>query len=796
MKIQIGNEPYLYRPTGLPLEGRLTVYKLNTDVKAKTYTLEGTNFVQAANPVLLHSGLPDDSLFVDVGLYTIRIERYIGPEGQMSVESPDEYFEIVDQYEAGLDFDPQASSANVVDTLEDLQECAVEMKYVTVLWHTSEGDCVPRQYIWDAQSQDTIDGGYVVGSNKSDTGRWILLWGDEILPASVYGVTPANEGNLNGVLSYPATVGSFFLKTAPCVRFQPGDYNNALEWVTDKELVFDGDTRFLGATFTCPRARMMGTFSSYVADFVFTARDAEAHSSWFRTVQGFWQCGAKFLYLDTTNYFANSAIAGVISLADKVIFGNGRLPCTYNTGAHFVVAANTSISGRIFSSADFVRFIADGWGDGVFARTGTWDPGLISQGHHVQFDSIPDLDLFASTERWVATMVERRARISEQVWTDFTLDLQNRRYINSQLNVGTFRDIRNVYCNRLYIGNNGADITLHNVHANEVSAICRYLTVYDSDISFPSEAAISAMWGYDSRINSSMIWRTPSIQCIFERCWIGIVFNRVTNNEHLESLLSFTDCQFQRNVGIQTKNLEMYRCRTDNGAIKIYPYKDGDTYRMRVTLIGNAINSSSPVEFTKIDMIDGRYQEDCYDIVLNWNITGNMFSGNNEGLRMRYWQNRTGSYYTRTFIKGGNGIHSIVYEGNVGQCPDGDMRGVMIADNKAYTEETISGDSKVYKYQGSWKRCLVVPGSLWWNGTILKGPNTLVKWYSWVNSPYNSLTYDMFVHTAWFAYPRAHDDPINNGDFFANALLLFGDYLRIVQRGDGDRNDGVVGKVI
>ena len=372
-----------------------------------------------------------------------------------------------------------------------------------------------------------------------------------------------------------------------------------------------------------------------------------------------------------------------------------------------------SYSGRIFTSADFVRFIADGWGDGVFARSGIWDPGLISQGHHVQFDSTPDLDLFESTERWVATMVERRARISEQVWTDFTLDLQNRRYISSQLNVGTFRDIRNVYCNRLYIGNNGADITLHNVHANEVSAICRYLTVYDSDISFPSEAAISAMWGYDSRINSSMIWRTPAIQCIFERCRIGIVFNRVTNNEHAESLLSFTDCQFQRNVGIQTKNLEMYRCRVDNGAIKIYPYKDGDTYRMRVTLIGNAIDSSSPVEFTKIDMIDGRYQEDCYDIVLNWNITGNMFSGNAEGLRMRYWQNRTGSYYTRTFIKGGSGIHSIVYEGNVGKCPDADMRGVSISDNKAYTEESVSS-STVYKYQGSWKRCLVVPGSLWW----------------------------------------------------------------------------------
>ena len=143
----------------------------------------------------------------------------------------------------------------------------------------------------------------------------------------------------------------------------------------------------------------------------------------------------------------------------------------------------------------------------------------------------------------------------------------------------------------------------------------------------------------------------------------------------------------------------------------------------------------------------------------------------------------------------GSGIHSITYEGNVGNCPSDNMRGVSISDKKAYTEESI-GSNTLYKYTGSWKRCLVVPGSIWWNNTIAQGPNTLVKWYNWVNSPYNSVTYSMFVQTTWFAYPRAHDDPINNGDFFANAILLFGDYLRIVQRGDGDRNDGVVGRII
>ena len=796
MKISLDNSVYIDRTTGNPVEGKLCIYLANTDVLAKTYTYEGNNgYVEAPNPVLLHSGLTDDSLFVELGMYRLTVYRYTGPEGQMSAESPDEYFTQIDEFDFGLDYDIQASMDNVVDTIGDLEKAEPALKFVTVLWHDTAGDCIPRQYFWDAGAQDNIDGGYVVGSEVSDTGRWILLWADEILPCTVYGVTPGDISNLNLLLNYPGTVGSLHLVTAPCVRFVSGTYTPNFTYVTDKELVFDGDAKFTAATFRCPRARVMGNQPSFIADFEFSASDAEAHSSWFRTLQGFWHCGAKYLFLDDTNYFTSTLLTTNVSLADKVVIGNGRLPNTYANGVYFLVGANTSISGRIFSSVDFVRFLSDGWGDGVFVRTGTWDPGLISAGHHVQFDTTPDLDLFESTERWVSTMVERRARMPEVVWSDFTLDLQNRRYSGTTLNAGLFRDIRNVYCKSISVDNSGNNIVFHNVRAEGGNVICNQLVIYDSDITFTNEPSISAMWCYDSRINSSMQWKTASIQAIFERCWIGIVFNRVTNNEHTEALLSFTECQFQHNVGATTKNLEMYRCKTDNGAFKVYPYKSGDNYYLKAVLIGNSFNSAYPVEFTKIDTLDGRYQEECYDCILQWNIVGNTFVGNTEGLRMRYWQNRTGSYYTRTFVKPGSGIHSITYEGNVGNCPSDNMRGVSILGNKAYTKET-EGSNTLYKYTGSWKRCLVIPGSVWWKNTIAQGPNTLVKWYDAVNRPYNSLTYDMYVHTAWFAYPRAHDDPINNGDFFDNAILLFGDYLRIVQSGDGDRNDYVVGRVI
>ena len=71
-----------------------------------------------------------------------------------------------------------------------------------------------------------------------------------------------------------------------------------------------------------------------------------------------------------------------------------------------------------------------------------------------------------------------------------------------------------------------------------------------------------------------------------------------------------------------------------------------------------------------------------------------------------------------------------------------------------------------------------------------------MKYYSWVNSPYNSLTYDMFIQSLWYLYHTSEDEFVENGDFFAMSIMLYNDYLRIVQRGDGDRNDGIIGKVI
>ena len=139
MKIGIDKQPYLDPSTGLPLEGRMSVYMADSDVLADVFVLEGTDFVQTVNPLLIHGGHLDDSLFVEAGLYRLKLERYTGPSDQMSAESPDEYFEQCDVLEVGTDFNVDAHIATQVDTVDALRSVDPAMGAVTVKWYSEPG---------------------------------------------------------------------------------------------------------------------------------------------------------------------------------------------------------------------------------------------------------------------------------------------------------------------------------------------------------------------------------------------------------------------------------------------------------------------------------------------------------------------------------------------------------------------------------------------------------------------------------------------------------------------------------
>jgi hypothetical protein len=790
MKMSLGNQPYLDQNTGLPVEGRIKVYHHGTNVFADLYTIEGSQYVVAPNPQLLHGGYPDASLFIDLGIVDVVLEKYIGAEGQMSILSPDSDFAQIDVFEAGLDYDLTEATADKVDTMADLREANTDLGLVQVTWYSEPGDCCPRTYVWDPLSQNEEDGGYIIRSDNSDTGRWILLWGDEVLPCTVYGVRPGDESNMNLLLNYPETVGSFALQTAPCVRFLPGTYTSTVGFATPKQLCFDKGAQFPYSSFICHSLRMFNLPTSYVSDFSFTSKLAEAHSSWFRTAAAFLTCGAARLIVDKDNYFADSQIRSLITLENQTIefVENTRLPITYVNNGRLKLSKVNIVGTGVFNATDKISFAYTDFKDDWFSQAGAdIDFANFVQCRGTSLNTLR-LDNFKSVQAYVNAI-----RYDGQT----LLDLAGRRI--SGLAVSTFTEIRNVFCDTLNIQMNGQDVVLDNVHCGTLVASCRYLTVQGgSDVHFEYEPFIDVLTGTDSRIASGIKWQRGDIYVNCQKCYIGITFDyRMGDNTTVSQVLRFYDCLFQQNAAIYAKRLEMWRCVTDNNPIKVYPYKDDGVYYLDAIFEGNTFNSNVPIELTKFDVINGVADEDCYDIMLKVKIIGNQFYGNDDGVSMRYWQNRAGNYSLRTFIKEAGG-HQFEYSGNSGKCPAESMRGVMVSDNSAYITYELNG-AILYKYTGSWKRVAVDPNysTTWWYSNTVDANETCVKYYNWVNSPYDSLTYDLFVQNVNF-YRKGRDFAagMGNGDYFSLALGTLNDYIRIVQSGDNDHNHGIVAKVV
>jgi hypothetical protein len=557
-------------------------------------------------------------------------------------------------------------------------------------------------------------------------------------------------------------VGSFSLVTAPCVRFTRGEYTSNTSFVTDKEIVMDGDAKFTLATIQCPKVRVLGSRSSYVGNFVFTSPDAEAHSSWFRTLQGFWKCDASVLYIDGTNYFVSNTLVGNINLGNKKIVGSTHLDAVFGANAFYAVDQSTSVTGRIFNSSDYVK--VSGHGDELWLTAGSWDPGLISAGHHVEWQSTPDLDLFENADRWVETVVERRTRITNM---GDTLDLQNRKVGN--VNAGLFTTIKNLATERLTVNNPTATIVLEKVQTPDARVTCSTLYMDGSDVSFKYEPSVAYFTSRDSYISvSGAAWRSMSMYVALTDCQIeGMDVRKESDNEDYGGGISLTDC-IVHNCKLYAKAMHLFGCNVTQSEIRFLPYFNDGEYHIDPKLVGNRFNTNTPVLFTK-----AIESEDCYNCVLTAEITGNTFNGNADGIECRYWSDRTGINYTRTFIKESTG-NSIVYSGNSGLCPKESGKGMLIGDNTDYVQKDVGGINvyayKNYSFRGFPKFSLM--RTFWYSCNTSGESDTMVKW------KLNEATLPLFLQSFGY-YMVAHDDSLSNGSYFDLCPSTVGSFIKI-----------------
>lgn len=670
MKLSLANTAYIVRDTGLPVEGRMKVFLHESDTYANVYTLEGEEYVQAENPQLLHAGLPEASLFTETGIYDLVIEQYIGQPGNMSVESPDSDFAKIDEFQWGLDFNLESLVANRVDTLDELRDVDPSLKAVTVLWYSEPGDCVPRTYWWDAGSMNIEDGGYVVGSNLSDSGRWILMWDDEILPACVYGVQPGSEANMNLLLNYPSVVGSFGMSTAPCVRFQPGTYTSSVDYATTKELVFDAGAKFTNTTFTCPKVRVFGNSTGYIADFILTRPDAEAHSSWFRTLIRFWTCGAKYLYIDDTNHFTNSVINRTVTVQDKVILGSHRLEATYSDSACIVIN-RCDIGGKIFTPAyDYVRLATDR-GDGMFVSTGNWDAGLVSAGHHIQYDNEPELVQFDSADRWYATMDERKARMGSMM-PKTGLDFMGRT-CSQAVYTTNWSSISNLVADGgVYVTDNeDCGVTLDNVKGNvNVNSAGSNVYLNDCNITIPNTpSGLMSLTSTDSNITvtgSVGLDPTDTALYITGGQWIGYVklSDAHADTYSMHKAVVFTGVTFPTHFCWRVNYISMTRC-TGQVSVDLLPYVNATKFSYAADFTENVFIGPSRIWFTMYGtQNDGHGELDGNVNFAAVRIVYNRFNGTDPyGIKLLRWH----PFTMNTFMSSDTGYCE--YHDNSGACP-------------------------------------------------------------------------------------------------------------------------------
>lgn len=555
------------------VSGRLTVYVHDSNVKADVFTLEGADYVPCDNPMRLdEAGRLVASIFTELGVYDVKLEKYNG----------DGTFEDFDHYEIGIDAKLDQIGRDSVDSIEDLMNLdpTVCSDVVTVM------DYPVRNYLWDAQSIDTPDGGVIVDSDVAPTGRWLLLWESPYLNSAVYGVKDGDTTNINALFNYPEIIGSMNIHTPPAIRLLSATYNLGGYFICKKHLALEPGTRINGTIGLYDDLELFGRKEpeNYIGDFNFLHSGCSAHSSWFKNVNDFWHCGADIMYVDETNSFYNSTLSQMVNLSGKTVVGTGTKVNTYANGTYFQLALDSTVPDNFFiPNKDYVRIAGTGFGDNVFRTTGSWDPGLINQGHHIQFDQTPDLDMFADTKRWLGTMLERRNRLSSVMWSDYTLDLQGRTADSLYLGDASFTTIKN--------GNFTGTITCagYSVTFDNVRASLRINFTHANNLIFASHSKLtieryhSGLGGIQASDSDISILGAEGIDpCDCGITMYGGSFSGIIkmSTDHCNAYLLNKQIIFQ-NVRIldgfswKLNYLQMVGCYS-SGKIDLYPAAGGD----------------------------------------------------------------------------------------------------------------------------------------------------------------------------------------------------------------------------
>ena len=643
---------------GTPLVGRILVYYHDTDTKVDIFTMNGSNFVQSENPVLLDAaGRIPDTIFFDAQIVDVQIQTYVGEPGQMSDDSPDCDFEDFDRFEAGFSIDASVSN-RTVNTIEELKELPDPTGIVLVNYYRTQGDCFPRYYVWNPGCQRYPDAGCVIGSNVDSDGRWCYLCESEAIHSSVYGFNPSNVSNAGSFFDAPLSLtGQYTIVYPTTLYFDSGTYTaltGAHIVQSGRRAVFSSKCKFPSASISADEIDVDGRNTDYIADLytMSSANHTEVHSSWFRTLQAFFHCNAVEKIIDTTNYFESTLINGDCKPSGIIKRGFGDdysapiLTMSFTPYSYIDFQNVTFIGNKIFGSDLKAKFTNCNFNDDLFVGVSAIDFGDIAS-HNIDVDSWKITDavdanmwLLWAKAKGMTTIVLCGRAVGDILYNSFLFITGGRieGTIATNVNLSLTNIVGNVTVYPILAGKTLTAVRCQSVRIFNTSQKFASITVADSSITSVYELDTSVI-AYAQRGGS------------FSGQIVCDGWNRSSGAPTSAKQVSFENCVLQLDDNSYFNKLVMRNCENIGYGINVIPYKDTDANKFFIEV--DLLNSRIPkVAFT--DSSVGN--PDVYESDIK---TLNIVDCRIDRITMPYWSNAVNC----TYLMGGN---TPVVKGNFG----------------------------------------------------------------------------------------------------------------------------------
>ena len=722
---------------------KIEIYDPVSNTPVDIYTYDGSNekYTVAPNPIYLNGQSRPEHTYFAKQLVLCRLYKYIGNFSDPRVDDDTNNWQFIREWNGCFTQDT-VKNDTIVFGLDGLKSANTELGSVTVVGYYNDHDCEARTYVWDANCVQTPDNGYIVKSNDKDTGRWILKFDGEYLPSTYYGVYPGNEANVNALLTYVDTVGTASIKTAPGVYFVRGDYKaSSVALTTAKKILIDNDSSFTRASISSSSdIKIIGGETNHFITDLYGVKTA--HSSWYKSLQGFLDSGAKELIFDESNNFTQASV-----MTKNTTLSNVHLVNNTNMYADWMGFGNYTLT--------LDRCIVD---DHLFypSTSRIFFQNMLVTDRYFIAPTVQNIDIshincddfnfklcnFDNAEIYLKWLYQKG-------YTD--IDMEGRMVSDIDF-VPSLTGLHNCLFKTLTLNDSSKTVFLENCQGILRSVNSANLIIYNCRLTLDTNLALAQSGLLN--IKDSVITGTGDIQA-------GADFALMIEHSTLEPSITcpnVTNTNAQpydvivksSTVGvIELKKLEMTNSKA--GTIKIYGSADAKAGNT----IGNVKLENNVIDDFGFFAVTGFESTVNNCTFIQTRIVNNTF--NNSFSCPFYVTDSEGKKYE--FISS-TGEHNWLYKGNHGECP---IDSTQLVTTLPYTDGAhIDADNHTWSLELTHTFRLFLPGEIIFKGTMLGAK--MVEFFTTYGTDtqvINPLNYGLF-HTG---YQDASDN-----DYFLMAL--------------------------